>query len=181
MGGHCWLHGLRIWGLRLLVFSWPVHGPKVVATIRAIMSEFQAEKWMNGERKPQMAYQWIRFIWRAFPDTPHYISLTAPLQGRQGEKSFRGVWFCCQQYRDSRSKGRVDVGRQLPSLPEPYLLIQSFPTRSASEFHPTEFCLFWPHCFSDCNIIIHLETWRVWLLLLHSIELAYKFAEILSF
>ena len=51
------MHGLRIWGLRLLVFSWPVHGPKVVATIRAIMSEFQAEKWMKGERKPQMAYQ----------------------------------------------------------------------------------------------------------------------------
>ena len=73
------------------------------------------------------------------------------------------------------------VGRQLLSLPELYLLIQSFPTRSVSEFHPTELCLFWPHCFSDYNIIIHLEIWRVWFLLLHSIELAYKFAEILSF
>ena len=180
MGGHCWLHGLRIWGLRLLVFSWPVHGPKVVATIRAIV-RIPSRKVDERGKKATVAYQWIRFIWRAFPDTPHRISLTAPLQGRLGEKSLRGVWFGCQQYRDSLSKGGVDVGRQLPSLPEPYLLIQSFPTRSVSEFHPTELCLFWPHYFSDCNIIIHLETWRVWFLLLHSIELAYKFAEILSF
>lgn len=156
------MHGLRIWGPQLLVYSWPVHGPKVVATVRTIMSEFQAEKWINGDRKPH----WHAICpesgssksFRRHP-TLYFIDCSSTVEA--GEKSFRGVWFCCQQYRDSLSKGRVDVGRQLPSLPEPYLLIQSFPTRSVSEVHPTELCLFWPHCFGDCNIIIHLETGRV--------------------
>lgn len=184
-----WVRGLRLSGLWLLIFSQPaLHGPSMATITLAVMLDFQAEKCVlclfktktkkgqNGVPPPESG------PFRELAQIPHSIIYCYWLflfSGGWRKKLLEGHISATNNVgvRLVKKEGRMDVGKQ------PAVSI-----RAIDEVLTYRVCCWlsahWsvsvlvpaPDCSDDCNIIISVNIWRGWFLLLHSVPLACKFA-----